>query len=217
MNLYQHLTTYGKRMTNKHPIIILFNGPPAVGKDTHAAMAASELESIGFKVDVVKFASPLKTAACAIYCGNNTAIFAEEDRSENKSNPSDTFLGKSCREVQIAISETFMKPLHGERVFGKLLAETIKRRHKQGTQIFLVSDSGFKPEAEELLDQFGEDNIILFRLKREGKSFEGDSRSYINLDDYLVPSYDVFNYENNPGRTSQEVVEIIKRALGVKN
>jgi hypothetical protein len=46
----------------------------------------------------------------------------------------------------------------------------------------VCSDSGFTEEAKELVYQVvGPDNVLLVQLERPGKSFTGDSRSYIEL------------------------------------
>lgn len=193
--------------------IILFNGPPSCGKDTLANMIAAKLEADMHKVYVEKFAAPLKRAACAIYCNGDNALFAEQDLPQNKNKVNNLFFGKSCREVQIATSEVFLKQLHGSRVFGQLLASTIRQKSKKLDDIFLISDSGFRDEAEELVDQFGEGNVLLIKLFREGTTFEGDSRSYIDLSDLLVEQHEVTNENNNPVSGMQLCLDIINDFL----
>lgn len=186
--------------------IILFNGPPRSGKDTLAAMLQGELSASKAMLftSVEKFAAPLKRTACSIYCNGNTQEWYKYDSAELKDTPSDNFFGKTPREVQIAISEQYMKPVHGEAVFGKMLVKNIKRAlvTAEGTKPpydgFLISDSGFRQEAEELIKEFGAENVILVRLVREGFTYEGDSRDYINLDDLGVVTYDITNVEGQP-------------------
>lgn len=168
--------------------IVLFNGPPHCGKDT-----VSEMMAKNFNGTVRKFAGPLKIAVNAIYL-TDYERFLEEDSPEKKGLPSETFFGKSCREVQIAISENLMKPLHGKEVFGKLLSKDIIRDTQRGIKgPFFISDSGFVEEAEVLCREFGPTNIMLVRIHREGCDFSKDSRSYVYLDHMGVQSIDLIN------------------------
>lgn len=184
------------------PIIILFNGPPGSGKDS----LSEDINRFIKNGTIEKFAKPLKTVAKELYCHGDQALFDLMDAQGTKDKPDDIFLGETCRNVQIAISETYAKPLHGERVFGKLLASRIKaavaNNNNAYQPVFLISDSGFRQEAEELVEQFGAESILLFRIHREGKTYKGDSRSYINLDDLNVRSYDIRNVEGELPKVS---------------
>lgn len=196
------------------PKIVLFNGPPSCGKDTIAGKLAERQN----KSVVVKFAAPLKTVAKHLYCGGNQELFDQMDSPEIKNRPHELFFGKSCRRVQIDISEEYAKRMHGPRVFGKILANTVKFKSQEGLELFLVSDSGFRPEAEELVEQFGAENIILVRIHRDGKDFvlpDGtrDSRDYINLDDYGVISLDVTNQEGQVDDVVNQIANVIQPLL----
>lgn len=192
------------------PKIILLNGPPHCGKDT----IGNQLWKLTNQSSVVKFATPLKTVATHLYCNGDRDLFDKMDAPEQKGKPDELFFGKSCRQVQIDISESYAKPMHGPRVFGKILASTIKQRMAtEQTRTFFVTDSGFLPEAEELVDQFGRDNVILIRIHRDGKTFDGDSRSYINLDLIGVTSLDVNNVEGEAERTVTYINNILKPFL----
>lgn len=187
--------------------IVLFNGPPHCGKDT-----VSEMMEKSFKGAVRKFAGPLKRAVNAIYL-TDYERFLEEDSPERKSLPSGAFFGKSCREVQIAISESLMKPLHGKEVFGKLLAKDLIRDVQRGTKgPFFISDSGFVEEAEVLCKEFGPTNIMLVRVHREGCDFSKDSRSYIYLDHMGVQSVDLVN-DGTLQDLESATIEILKPFL----
>lgn len=186
--------------------IILINGPAGSGKDT---MAEKLKDKLGYFTKLEKFAKPIKLAVAAIYFGGNYEAFAKYDTFEAKKVPAEVFLGKTPREVQIAVSEFFLKPYHEDkRVFGKLMATRLKMADIN--QHVLVSDSGFREEAEELVDQFGAENILLVRLHREGYTFDGDSRSYINLDDLGVATLDIENEEGKADETAQKIYNIIQ-------
>lgn len=160
-------------MKNGQYKFIIFNGPPRSGKDT-----AVDLVAKASRVPVVKekLAKPIKLAAQQLY-GLTDAEWRVTDGSEEKDLTSPRFLGKTCREVQIGVSEVFMKPFHGDRaVFGHLLVRRVLR-HRSG--LFLISDGGFEEEIQPLIDTFGADNILVIRIQREGCSYLGDSRGYI--------------------------------------
>lgn len=84
----------------------------------------------------------------------------------------------TLRQFYIHVSENLMKPLFGKRVFGKLAVEYIRQSHEAVTTI---SDSGFVDEAMPIIEYFGAEHVLLVRLHRPGKSFAGDSRSYVDL------------------------------------
>lgn len=190
--------------------IILFNGPPGAGKDTVAQALAEKLPNS----KLVKFAEPLKNGAAGIYFGGDRKAFNVYDTFEKKGKPEEVFSGKSCREVQIAISEQFLKIFHHQKIFGEILAREIKKLKKNPHKIttFLVSDSGFAPEAEVLVEHFGADKIILIRIHRDEYTYErfNDSRSYINLDHLGVQSHDFINVEGEPHALCEIMLKLLE-------
>ena len=177
------------------PKIILLNGPPRCGKDTLGRMVTTILRNSidDIYTDTVKFADPLKEMTHGLYM--------ELDDSQNrrvrpwwsgkfedrKDEPCEEFLGATPRQAYIAVSEKLMKPLHGDDVFGRLLVKNIYEMfYKDATPPFCdvvlaVTDSGFEGEAQVLVDAYGAENVALVRITREGCSFAGDSRGYINI------------------------------------
>lgn len=184
--------------------IFLFNAPPRAGKDTYCNMLVQR--NTWFS-ELKKFAAPIKRAACAIYCNNDWALFCSFDTPEMKDVKHKQFLGKSCREVQISISEDWMKKFHGDRVFGEILANDI---HLSQNEMFFVSDSGFRDEALVLAEEFKPKNVIYFRIMRMGYTFKGDSRSYIDLQDVLPPE-NMFVIHNPEGEQEFMYSEIKSR------
>ena len=186
------------------PKIVLLNGPPYSGKDT---IARHLLERTPPKYGVImKFATPLKTIVRDFFCFGDQKLFDFWDSPANKDKPTDQFLGRSCRDCQIGVSEGFFKPTFGQDVFGKILARDIARTEKG---IYYISDSGFRPEAEVLVKKFGAENVILVNLERDNTSFKGDSRGYINLDDLEVTRLTIHNNEGSSEKTAINIREII--------
>jgi hypothetical protein len=152
--------------------ITLFNGPPRSGKDTAALKLVKYLES-GFE----RFSMPLKASFAAI-SSSHIDKFGNVDPYEKTKEEIIPWLGVSYRQYQIDMSEKFFKPLYGEFIFGKLLAERLSSMRMYDR--IVIPDSGFAHEVKPLIDKFGEENIKLVRVHRPGFDFTGDSRSYIS-------------------------------------
>jgi hypothetical protein len=158
------------------PKLVLFNGPRHSGKDTAALHVAEKFNAYHFK-----FSGPIKAAIRAAFdlC-DEEVDFLESIKTE----PTSLLLGKSYVEVQISFSETWAKHFFGEDVFGKLATRKVRNAMKlrPDTNLFVCSDSGFVVEAWPVIENlFGTENTALVRIQREGKTFAGDSRSYIEL------------------------------------
>ena len=188
------------------PKIFLLNGPPGSGKDTAGRFLAGL-----FRGTVMKFATPLKDGCTAIYCNGNRELFNSFDTFENKGSPSEQFMGVSCRQAQIDMSEKYMKPVYGQDVFGKILANKINLDQKD---FIFVTDSGFAPEAQVLIEKFGVDNVILIKLEREGHTYDGDSRSYISLEG--IDTYTITNQEDNMLDLYKTLTEIVSNYVPKK-
>lgn len=176
-------------MSNKR--ILLVNGPPRSGKDT-----VGHILRLHFHAKIDKFARRLKEMAHELYGLRGLAHDAYE---EQKDTPLPVFKGKTPREIYIALSETYFKPLHGEDIFGHLLWDDIK--DERG--LIVITDSGFLPEARVLIDEVGVENVRLIRVHRPGSDFSGDSRSYISIPE--VAEVDI----NNDG-TLAELEQIVR-------
>lgn len=155
--------------------VVLFNGPRHSGKDTAAIRCVRTFEAHHFK-----FSGPIKAAIKAAYSLADADV---EYLESIKTEPCSLLMGKSYVEVQISFSEDWVKPFWGVEAFGHLavrgLQAAIKEDPAQG--LYVSSDSGFAQEAVPVVNLFGAQNVLLVKLIRDGKTFEGDSRSYIEL------------------------------------
>lgn len=155
--------------------IIILNGPASVGKDT----ISNELEEY-YNCIPTSFKRPMFYIAAAILDSSafNKFVTAYNDRDQ-KEIPQSFLGGKTCREFMIWISETVVKPMFGKRHFGKLMSEHIKTHYEGST--FVCTDGGFPEEVIQLVED-GHD-VTVVRLFMEGRTFAGDSRDYIRIEE----------------------------------
>jgi hypothetical protein len=160
--------------------IILISGPPGSGKDTAGNILMELLPDRGY---LEKFSGPLKAAIPAIL----NVPFSELERHKDVPINSYTSLGikQTFRQIQISMSENWMKPLYGQDIFANLLIYRINQHNLLAEEygadepIAIVTDCGFQVEVGALLRRFTQSNCLGIQLYREGCTYEGDSRSRI--------------------------------------
>lgn len=180
--------------------ILLLNGPPGSGKDTVARHVA-QLYAGGTIIE--KFAAPLKSSVAAFYGMTKDEFDFIDNCQESKNRKMEMLGGISLREAQIGISEDFAKPLMGDKIFGELLVQRILKKAR-GNDLIIISDSGFEPEARQLMESLPSQKFHLARLHRDGCDYSKDSRDYVYLDD--VDSKDI----DNNSQLINAVTEILK-------
>lgn len=159
------------------PKLILFNGPRHSGKDTAAIYCQKQFNAYHFKLS-----GPIKAAIKSMFELKDETVGLLE---EVKTQPVPVLFDKSYVDCQISFSEDWAKQLFGDYVFGNLAARHVNKYMLQfpDQELYVCSDSGFAAEAIPLIRLFGAKNCLLVKIHRPGKTFEGDSRSYIELDD----------------------------------
>ena len=100
----------------------------------------------------------------------------------------------SSREALIFVSESVVKPVKGKDYYGKKLVEKIEDNPER---FYFVSDSGYFEEASSVADKGYQ--VIIAQLMRSGATFEGDSRSLLNKDDFKEYSNIKFCKVDNNG------------------
>lgn len=166
--------------------VIFLNGPPRSGKDTVGRIITEVVP----QARTHKMANALKIGTHALFAGLRgpdackAAIARGHNREDlyeySKETPSAFFFGKTPRECYIAVSELLCKPVFGQEFFGQILAEGIQTHPE--VPLWAITDSGFVPEVLPIIRAVGRENCMLVRVHREGCTFAGDSRSYIDLD-----------------------------------
>jgi hypothetical protein len=185
------------------PYVVFLNGPPGSGKDYAAETLVEHAELL---VSSYKFSAPIKDMLGTLLEVSNGVI-------EKTKHLKNDLYGVTTRQMLIDLSEKYMKPCYGKDIFGRIcatrMAEEIQNNDtykEEQPDIFVISDSGFDYEAKSVLQLFGNENALLIRLHRDGHSFKGDSRSYIELDD--VRTVDI----NNDGSTAfgSKLIDVVK-------
>lgn len=180
------------------PLVVILNGPPGCGKDTIAnSWSEKTLGNDEFRPHVKAFKEPMyRVAAAALGLPLHEFMELYNDREWKEHNRPE-WGGKSVRDLMIATSESYLKPMFGETCMGKLAVSSIQQRIPSQNDVIVFSDGGFKAEVEELEKHF---HVRVVQILRDGCSFEGDSRSYIEGTN--LPTYLLFN-----DRSVEEAVE----------
>lgn len=183
--------------------LILLNGPRHSGKDTGADYLVEAKGAFPFK-----FSGGIKRAIKAAF---NLRERDVEYLESIKTEPTPLLFGKSYVQVQISFSEDWAKPFFGEDFFGYLATREILAQPVSGGKtpsLYVSSDSGFACEAWPVIRLFGEENVLLVQLFRDGKTFNGDSRDYIELDGItrvsLTNNGSIEDYHRNLGELADQ-------------
>lgn len=185
--------------------IIILNGPPGIGKDTIGAY----LTGREYPAVKISFKSPMFDIALAILgpelYGEFIDLYMDRDQKEK---PQVITRGMSPRQFMIWISEEVIKPKFGEQYFGNRLALSISEMCRD--LAIVVTDGGFPEEIKPLVKAGHEVHIC--RLHREGFTFKGDSRNYIDLSGYhyRAKHYDFTLSDGDPEKTVNEIIETVK-------
>lgn len=166
--------------------IILFNGPPSSGKDVASLYLFKKYNVLhcSFKRKLIHL----------------TQILLDITPTEwhywyqDKEKPREELNDLSCRQALIKVSEEMVKPVMGKDFWGRSEANWLKRNlHRD--QIAVFSDAGFDEEVVPIVKAFGEKNVHIIKIIREGCSYENDSRKY--LSENLLPTENYYTVENN--------------------
>lgn len=208
-------------MSDKQKTVVVFNSPKGSGKDVAASFMCDYFatgEVLAFKDELY-----LDTAR-HFDIGVEELVEYHNDRSL-KENPSLLFpkyqreslkqylfsllyvigvlinnrylmtLGYySSREALIHVSEDLIKPKCGEEHYGRQLAYRIEQSSET---FFFAGDGGFIFELVPLLEMGY--RVIIAQLDRSGATFNGDSRSLLNKDDFKEYSNIKFCQIDNNG------------------
>lgn len=169
--------------------VIVFNGPPNCGKDEAVSYLKRQ-----FGVHPFSFKTELFKLTQTLFCVTEAQWNSWYTR-DGKELPRKELDGKSCRQALIYVSEMVVKPSFGKDWFGKVEAHKLHQISVQGKLTAACSDGGFDSEIEPLVKTFGAGNVHIVRVFRDGCSFAGDSRTWIETK--AVPSQNYWSVQNN--------------------
>lgn len=174
--------------------IVMLNGPAGSGKDTAAWALERKLNARHYKM-----AWPLKRAVQS-FLGLSHDRYKEYFETSAKDKPSEQFGGKSPRSILISLSEDWAKRNLSPDIFGILAWNYIST---PTDKLFtVISDTGFREECLPIVRGIGRSHVFVIQLSRPGCTYEGDSRSYVDLSDLGVTTTEIHNNH------SQEIFEM---------
>jgi hypothetical protein len=182
---------------------IILNAPPGAGKDTIGNLLCKHAPRYVVKRS---FKEPMFKIAKAMLGDYRFSLFMQAYDDRERKEKAQSFLnGKSPRQFMIWISEDVIKPQFGDQYFGMIMAEAIR-----DSQVpVIITDGGFPEEVKPLVSAGIEVHIC--RLHRDGYTFDGDSRNYLNLDGYhhRIVTHDYELVSGNPMATVDQICEEI--------
>jgi|TARA_R110000744_G_scaffold29733_1_gene70770 hypothetical protein len=160
-------------------MIVIFNGPPASGKDEAATVFKERFGfgNLSFKYQLFKETiNHFEVDERWFMDGYNNR--ARKEKREFALND------MSRREAMIHVSENIIKPKKGLDYFGRSVADEIFEDNH-----YALADGGFVEELEPIVKKVGRENVIIVQLTREGCDYSTDSRKYFNGN--LIKEYTV--------------------------
>lgn len=190
--------------------VVLINGPPGSGKDMLADFLLSQGKSGVDEFSVVKreFKARLNEHTVKHF-GVAPKRWAELTQRAFKEIPTSELKGLSPRQALIHVAENVCKPNYGKNYFAEALVASIAESENT---VVVVPDCGFAEEVECVASSevtgFGR-RVLLVQLSREGCTFAGDSRGYVNIKDVGAGDVQLLQNSGTPeevGRRFQALV-----------
>jgi hypothetical protein len=173
------------------PKIIFVNGPPGAGKDTVSKML-NDLINIrtSRRAILSKFTKPMDDVLKMMWdaCYLNHKYSFHDVRETYKDQPV-LHAGGVPRQALIDLSESWFKKYGGPTIMGRIAANYVDA-NQDGRTTFIFSDSGFYQEAFGLMGNAKSatpSEMVVVQVHREGHSFEGDSRNWLDARDLGTP------------------------------
>ena len=196
--------------------IILLNGPPNSGKDTIADYIAENhyYSKMQFKSRLYEIGAKILGSDLSEY----TYYCSKRGTKDREYMLSKWGWQGTPRDHLIWVSEEVIKPLFGKDYFGKYLAEQLGMSFNDGA---VISDSGFLAELLPILneDYFSLEEYVevhVVQLTKDGCTFEGDSRSYLDkrhVSLYVKINPQFHNIEVEDGNL-EGTIKLIEESIG---
>jgi len=159
------------------PYVIFLNGPPGSGKDTLADGLCDTLMGLRHNggsrsVHRAAFKGPMVEMGCAMF----GYPVDQYDQRKDERHP---HWGMTLRAWMIDFSENYMKPRHGQGVWGKALLARSDDWWNTKPAVVIVTDLGFSSEYCEVAHATRRDRCMTIQLKRPGVGWGNDSRGCV--------------------------------------
>jgi len=205
-------------------VVILLNGPPRSGKDTVALYLEKQYNFEHLQIKEILVQTTVKLFDISRELWDEKYETHKEIKLDYlaifRGGPFSGELHKfSPREALIYVSEHIIKPVYGEGIYGKVIANKVGKSKDEKS--FVISDAGFDKEVSEIVKKVGEKNVYVIKLSRKGYTYANDSRNYLTKESGVISKNTFYIYNDlslydlylNVGR----VMEAIKMDQPNKN
>jgi len=171
--------------------VIFLNGPPGCGKDEAAkALYTNGQGTLRSMID------PVRRAVIDVF---DLSVEERKACEAEKDAPQECLHGMSWREALIWFAEDVLKPKFGKAFLGHLLVKDLSATLPNTKhQTAIISGVGFEAECLPVISMVSAERCLLIRITRQGCTYENDSRSYIELEQYGVTCVDLNNKFETP-------------------
>lgn len=176
--------------------IVILNGPPGCGKDTIAIQLVDYFNLLhGKKARFSQFKDAVYRETQKYYGIPDSEMDIFTDRLK-KETPNNLLGFISPRQALIHVSESVIKPVHGQAFFGK---ESLKfvDKHAKNFDMFIFADGGFIAEVDELRKHH---EVLVIRLHNGNMDFKGDSRRYLTDEELNERRVSFLDHDMHNGR-----------------
>lgn len=193
--------------------IVVLNGPRGSGKDTAAQLISEQFGNIKIK----KMTDPMDRA-CAKMFGMRYEYWMTIRNDPNlKTKPHPKLYGASPVQILIDMSEKFMKQTFGDDIFGRMMSDVIDLDASpiENQNRFVISDGRFEAELLPLMENYGEESIMVVQLVRDHCEWPLDIKNNGDSEDvgYLNMEFAQMVRIHNNG-TTEELADKLNWALG---
>ena len=208
------------------PLVVMFNAPPRAGKDTACEILMRKFpESVKyeyFKEYLYKESAKvlgLDFNFWASVCQNGDL----KDKPMLRLQTGEAEGSVTPRDILINVAENILKPKHGKDCIANAtahkIAKTIQqfKAEKGYNPIIVVPDLGFPYEADAVRTIIPSAEVAVVHIKREGYTFEGDSRNYVPKAKYRIENTTLKAFEESVlSILSNEVQDIMAKHCWLK-
>lgn len=166
--------------------VVAFSGAPRSGKDSIANEFTRQCEQSYYtRVARLQFSLPMRKAVFGMIGEDYDEALYEKI----KDMPMPEFDGLSVRKLMINLSERHVKPMYGNKFWVKSALGGVKPTQR----LIVISDLGFDEELTHILATYGNKQVCIVDVTRDGTTWEGDSRQSLRHMDYMGPRLELYN------------------------